>query len=159
DDWQLQQETALDLSITHTLVPKARLALYFGDGTERSWVELLDAAIHDTVNQPDVLSISWGYSERNDLWTQSAIGCIQEILAKAAMLGITVCCASGDQGANFDSDGARVEFPASSDYVLACGGTSFSRNDEIVWDGQEKASGGGISDTIPKPVWQKNIFA
>src|SRR5260370_10434021 len=44
----------------------------------------------------------------------------------AAALGITVCCAAGDNGSG---DGvttdqlAHVDFPASSPYVLGCGGT------------------------------------
>ena len=40
------------------------------------------------------------------------------------MLGVTVCCASGDDGSSDGEDGAaHVDFPASSPHVLACGGT------------------------------------
>ena len=44
----------------------------------------------------------------------------------AAAMGITVCVASGDNGSSDGvSDGAdHVDFPASSPYALACGGTS-----------------------------------
>ena len=43
----------------------------------------------------------------------------------AATLGITVCCASGDSGAvdNAPDGQPTVDFPASSPYVLGCGGT------------------------------------
>lgn len=45
----------------------------------------------------------------------------------AAALGVTICCASGDNGSadmaqNWDGK-AHVDFPASSPSVLGCGGT------------------------------------
>jgi kumamolisin len=81
----------------------------------------------------------------------------------AAMLGITVCCASGDNGS---SDGvndrrAHVDFPASSPHVVACGGTRVEVKDgaissEVVWNAGATggATGGGISDVFPPPSWQ-----
>jgi len=60
-----------------------------------------------------------------------------------------------------------VDFPASSPYVLACGGTTllFSGNTftgEKVWNdgGRDQgggATGGGVSDDIAQPSWQKGI--
>jgi kumamolisin len=81
----------------------------------------------------------------------------------AAAMGITVCVASGDNGSTDGvSDGNdHVDFPASSPYALACGGTSLRANQtaitsEVVWnDGANGgASGGGISSFFPTPGWQ-----
>jgi kumamolisin len=80
----------------------------------------------------------------------------------AAALGITVCCASGDNGS---SDGERdglqhVDFPASSPFALACGGTHLegtgsSIGSEVAWnDTSGGATGGGVSDMFDMPAWQ-----
>ena len=53
------------------------------------------------------------------------------------MLGITVCIASGDDGAAdtgpraWDGE-AHVDFPASSPFALACGGTRLLVNDNAI---------------------------
>lgn len=155
---QFRYETALDLSIIVKIAPDAKLAVYFAPVTERGWLDALDAAIHDRTNCPSVLSISWGYPERNDFWTDGAIAAVEDIAAGAALLGITVCVASGDLGPYFDSSGARVYFPASSRYALSCGGTMFKNGLEEVWRDASHASGGGVSDTIPRPKeWQQGI--
>ncbi|HJW18948.1 MAG TPA: S53 family peptidase, partial [Candidatus Nitrosotalea sp.] len=78
-------------------------------------------------------------------------------------LGITICAAVGDNGSSDAvEDGlAHVDFPASSPYVLACGGTRVESSDnkivaESVWNDLPNggATGGGISDTFDLPVWQ-----
>jgi kumamolisin len=78
----------------------------------------------------------------------------------AAALGITVCCAAGDNGSGDGvNDGlAHVDFPASSPYVLGCGGTRLETvNNEVVWnDGPNSATCGGVSDFFPLPTWQAN---
>jgi len=81
----------------------------------------------------------------------------------AAALGITVCCAAGDNGSSDGvNDGkAHVDFPASSPFALACGGTRLeSANNavtsEVVWNDNSatSATGGGISDVFDLPTWQ-----
>ena len=51
-----------------------------------------------------------------------------QALQTAAALGVTVCCASGDNGsADGEADGkAHVDFPASSPFALGCGGTKLT---------------------------------
>jgi kumamolisin len=93
-------------------------------------------------------------------------------LQSAAMLGITVCCSAGDDGAadmHADHwDGiAHVDFPASSPFALACGGTRLEASagkitKETVWnqkgiDPRSKSfgsTGGGISQFFPIPSYQ-----
>ncbi|HEX5413956.1 MAG TPA: S53 family peptidase [Terriglobia bacterium] len=55
-----------------------------------------------------------------------------------------------------------MDFPASSPYALACGGTHLvgtaaSITDEEVWNDlpDNGATGGGVSDAFPLPSWQK----
>jgi len=78
-------------------------------------------------------------------------------------MGITVCAAAGDAGSNDGvNDGSvHVDFPASSPYVLACGGTRLTTDaqdnirEEVVWHASnDSATGGGISTVFPKPAYQ-----
>lgn len=148
-------ETALDIQIAGALAPGARIVAYFSTNDEKGWVDTVFRAIHDDENRPTVLSISWGATE--DSWSVDAIQTLNKMFEDAAALGITVCAASGDEGCAMDLDGhCRVTFPASSPFVLACGGTSPATEErEVVWTVKNaNASGGGISDRIARPRWQ-----
>jgi kumamolisin len=161
-------EVTLDVEIVGAIVPGARIAVYFSPNTDAGFVDAVSRAIHDDVNKPSVVSISWGSPESN--WTAQSQSAFNDVLQSAAVLGVTVCVASGDGGS---SDGAtdgqdHVDFPASSPYVLACGGTHLTASasasaqgigQEVVWnDGdQGGAGGGGISATYALPVWQQGL--
>jgi kumamolisin len=92
---------------------------------------------------------------------------INQQLQSAAMLGVTVCAASGDDGAGDQvNDGrAHVNFPASSPFVLSVGGTMLTGTPpaEVVWSaapgdqsqsGDGGSTGGGVSTVFPRPGWQ-----
>ena len=148
-------ETALDVQLAGTLAPGARIVVYQATNDEKGWLEACYRAIHDAENRPSVLSISWGATEER--WRPDTMETLNEMFEEAANLGITVCAASGDAGCAIDIDGhCRVSFPASSPFVLACGGTSRADGyNEIVWNVRNSAaSGGGISDRISRPSWQ-----
>jgi kumamolisin len=84
----------------------------------------------------------------------------------AGALGITVCCAAGDNGSSdgVNDQGVHVDFPASSPYALGCGGTRLEGtngqiSNEVVWDevaAGEGATGGGVSVVFAQPAWQAN---
>jgi kumamolisin len=162
-------EVLLDIEVAASLAPGANIVVYFAPFTEQGWVDVIGTAVHDTTHHPSVLSISWGYTEGQDIWTSQAIRAVDQAFQAAAVLGVTVCCASGDDGSVDQlADGhAHVDFPASSPYVLACGGTSLQASGgrligETVWNNGERASGGGatgggISDMNPLPSWQQGI--
>lgn len=157
-------EVALDIEVAGAIAPQAQIAVYFAPNTDRGFLDAINQAIHDTTNHPSVISISWGGAEAN--WTSQAMTTMDQAFQAAAMLGITVCCAAGDNGS---SDGvsdqkAHVDFPASSPYALGCGGTRLEATNnqvssEVVWnDGGNGAgaTGGGISDVFGLPTWQAN---
>src|SRR6202012_4111660 len=89
----------------------------------QGFLDAITKALHDTVNKPSVISISWGSAEVN--WTKQAFDNFNETFKTAAALGVTICIASGDSGSrDNETDGkVHVDFPASSPYALACGGT------------------------------------
>jgi len=158
-------EVALDIEVAGAAAPGAKIVVYFAPNTDRGFLDALTTAIHDRTHKPSVVSISWGSPECR--WTQQAMDAFDEACQTAALLGVTVCAAAGDAGSadmqstdpDFD-DRAHVDFPASSPHVLACGGTRLDATDgsikaESVWnDGPDSATGGGVSDVFPLPLWQ-----
>ena len=157
-------EVALDIEVAGGVAPAARIAVYFAPNTDRGFLDAITQAVHDTTNNPSVISISWGGPESS--WTSQAMQAMDQAFQAAAVLGITVCCAAGDGGS---SDGvndqlAHVDFPASSSYALGCGGTRLSSannrvTSEVVWNDisiGDGATGGGVSDAFGLPQWQAN---
>jgi kumamolisin len=166
-------EVMLDVEVVAGVCPKATIPVYFGPTfDERSWVDTIDKAIHDADNNPMILSISWGNSEDGptSAWQGISIDHINDSLQEAAMMGVTVCVAAGDDGSDDQGgDGkAHVDFPSSSPFVLAVGGTDLRvRNGsatERVWkdgDGLRSdgggATGGGVSVLFARPSFQSDI--
>lgn len=156
-------EVDLDIEVAASVAPGARIVVYFAPNTDAGFLNAITTAAHDTTNKPSVISISWGGPERS--WTMQAMQAMNRALQEAAALGVTVCCAAGDNGS---TDGVNdghfhVDFPASSPYALACGGTRLEGSgdtitSEMVWnDGTNGgATGGGVSDVFPLPSWQGN---
>ena len=154
-------EVLLDIEVLGAVAPKADVLVYFAPNTDQGFVDAISQAVHATPT-PTVVSISWGQSE--DQWTAQSRTAMDNALADAAALGVTVTGAAGDSGSgDSQSDGQQhVDFPASSPHALACGGTSLHADangtvqSETVWnDGAQGGStGGGVSDTFPLPSWQ-----
>ena len=157
-------EVMLDIEVAGAIAPRANIAVYFAPNTDAGFLDAITTAIHDTQNKPTVISISWGGPESS--WTEQAMTAFDQAFQAAAAMGVTICSASGDNGS---SDGANdgadhVDFPASSPYSLACGGTSLQASNgtitnEVVWnDGANGGStGGGVSSFFPVPPWQEGI--
>ncbi|MGA9011913.1 MAG: S53 family peptidase [Acetobacteraceae bacterium] len=157
-------EVMLDIEVVGAIAPGAHIAVYFAPNTDAGFLDAITTAVHDTSNRPSVISISWGGPESS--WTQQSLTAFDSAFQAAAAMGITVCVASGDNGSSDGvNDGANhVDFPASSPYALACGGTSLQASGttitgESVWnDGaQGGASGGGVSSVFPLPAWQDGL--
>ncbi len=157
-------EVMLDIEIAGAVAPGASIAVYFTPNTDRGFLDAITTAIHDSRNKPSVISISWGGAEPT--WTDQALQVFNQAFQDAAALGITICCASGDSGSSDDvNDGqAHVDFPASSPYVLACGGTRLNAagnqiEREVVWNNplDGGATGGGVSEVFPSPDWQAAV--
>lgn len=153
-------EVQLDIDIAGSVAPGADIVVYFGVNQMGGLLDVVRAAIDDRTNRPSVLSLSWGAAESE--FARQDLDAIDQAMQSAAALGITICVASGDSGAqdNVPDGGLHVNFPASSPYVLGCGGTRLPHNGpEVAWnDGAEGgASGGGFSAVFAKPAWQTGV--
>lgn len=155
-------EVMLDIEVAAAVAPGARIVVYFARNTEQGFLDAVTKAVHDKVNRPSVISISWGGVEKK--WSKQTMNNFNEVFKTAGVLGVTICVASGDAGsANGIQDGrVHVDFPASSPYVLACGGTKLVAHEgdivsEVVWHAADNAcSGGGISEFFQRPGYQSD---
>jgi kumamolisin len=154
-------EVALDIEVAGAAAPGATQLVYFAPNSDQGFVDSVSDAAH-AAPAPVVISISWGQSE--DSWTAQGRTALDEAIADACALGITVCVAAGDNGsADGVTDGRpHVDFPASSPHALACGGTRLvvsatgAITSETVWNDAPSggAGGGGVSDAFAVPTWQ-----
>ena len=93
-------------------------------------------------------------------------GHLNAALSDAVRLGVVVTAAAGDMLATdaVDDDLVHVNFPASSPYVLACGGSRIElaadRNSiasEVVWNDGIRGTGGGVSEVFDVPDYQHGV--
>ena len=159
-------ETHLDLEVIGTICCNSRINIYRGaNNGGPGFVDAVRQAVDDNC---DVVSISWGHTESDD---DVAVEPMESFFRKAADQGTTICVASGDGGSGDArigyhaipaADGkAHVQYPASSPWVLACGGTQLmmegDKHVETVWNNahmQRAATGGGVSEIFDAPNYQ-----
>ncbi|NGY06931.1 protease pro-enzyme activation domain-containing protein [Solimonas terrae] len=127
------------------------------NGTNQFVTDNVAKALNISIGGCEALNVLLGDSDMED-----------QLYMEAMAQGQTVFVSAGDAGASCsvlinlgtpDSGPPSVEYPASSPYVVAVGGTSlFTDTDynyvqEITWTG----TGGGTSTFEPAPDWQKGI--
>lgn len=164
-------ETTQGVQLAGTFANQAKIVVYFGRNDEAGRYRVLAHAIRDREHAPSVLCCSWhiGFEEQVSVAERTRLNALFE---EAGRRGVTVCVASGDWGDGTAAPGAagapapqrpRVCFPASSPYVLACGGSSqvlrLPAGEETVWDEivatATLGSGGGASRCFALPKWQR----
>ena len=155
-------EVMLDIEVVGGLASGAAIVVYFAPNSDAGFVDAVAQAAHASPT-PAAISISWGGSEDN--WTPQARTALDQAIADAVVLGVTVTAAAGDDGSTDQATdgGVHVDFPASSPHALACGGTRLVADtatgavtSETVWNNGAGggATGGGVSRVFPLPDWQ-----
>ncbi len=156
-------ESNMDVIVAGSFAPKALILVYAAPDSHQGAFHALAHATTDP-GHPAVISCSWSSIE--SAYEPALIKTMNTLFQLAALQGITLCFSSGDDG-----DGTlwglaktpTVHYPASSPYVLACGGTSLraagAKFTEVSWNEKagkmRMASGGGYSVANPRPTWQK----
>lgn len=166
-------ETALDVQWAHAMAPGAAIVVLTSPVDETEGIQGLPQFLELEKYALDfhlgnIISQSWGTAE-NTLFTPAGINLISDFeafYARAAAERVTVLAGAGDSGsANVDVNGdfypfPTILFPASSPFVLAVGGTSLQLSStgafesEVVWNDANGATGGGISQYFPQPLYQ-----
>lgn len=155
-------ETMLDIFVAGAVAPGAKFIVYEGPSDLAGVYDSIYAAVHDTTNNPSIISISLGVGEQ--LLSGTILSAFDQLFQQAAILGITICVSSGDTGSIQSDYSINVSWPASSPWVLSVGGTSLELNDnntifsEVAWNNILGASGGGVSSAYPAPSWQTGLI-
>jgi kumamolisin len=157
-------EVELDIEVAGAVASGAQIGAYFAPNTDQGFIDAVTTAVHDATLKPSIISISWGGPESS--WTEQSRNALNSACQDATTMGVTILAASGDNGA---SDGSTkgtlaVDFPASSPYVIGCGGTKLtlsgaSIGSEQAWNelsSNEGATGGGVSEVFPLPSYQQS---
>jgi len=149
-------ETTLDIENLSAEATGAHILVYEAPDTSFANFELMHNQIA-SANLAQVVSTSWVACEAS---TGSNIATENAIFKQMAAQGMTMFVGSGDNGAyacSATSKTLAVDFPPSSPYFTAVGGTNLFLNTDGTYSSESAwtSSGGGISSSLAKPTWQK----
>ena len=171
-------EEELDVEFSHAMAPGANITVYSGNYGEPL------APVIALVDQQDIVNVfsqSWGESENYFPFLGASFYMFNAVLPDEYYLlgsaeGITFTDSSGDGGgAGYASQPAgTIDYPASSPYVTATGGTTtflafegstVVSSYQTAWSGEGfenplsnfGGGSGGVSMVEPKPWYQDNI--
>lgn len=152
-------EVALDSQVIGAAAPDAKQAVIFAPNSDRGFIDAVTRATFPEKgeNPNQAISISWGAPMES--WTDQGKRGMNLAFKKAALKGLSVFAASGDDGAR-DASPSRtfqVDYPAADPYVTGTGGTRLTLQNgkvlgEVAWNNGEGrgAGGGGVSpDAVP----------
>ncbi|MGA2784320.1 MAG: hypothetical protein ABSF09_06455, partial [Candidatus Bathyarchaeia archaeon] len=158
-------ETAMDVEAVHTVAKGAGIVLLYDSFSLMNAIDYVA-----TNNLAKVVSNSWTYgcgsgSCSDTQLSSSLVSSVHSRLMADVALGLTICFASGDEGAKPDGTNLGTEFPASDPNVLAIGATDLvlagsctntcaGYGSESGWSG----SGGGYSGHFSESSWQTSTI-
>lgn len=170
-------EETLDVEAVHAMAPGASIVFVGAPNSNQD----LDAALSHTIDSglANIITNSYGFS--GEFLPSGFIKPYNDIFLQAVVQGIGLYFSAGDSGDEIDTLGTRsVDWPASSPWVTAVGGTSLgvgAANDylfETGWGtGRSKivngawnipppgewwyGGGGGTSRIFPQPFYQVGV--
>ncbi|MGU7813833.1 protease pro-enzyme activation domain-containing protein [Burkholderia sp. AW49-1] len=150
-EWSLDSQTIVGMS-------GGLKQLNFYVARSFAWSDIalaINRAVSD--NTARVINMSIGGCEN---WAPTAA--IDSLFQVAVAQGQTFSVSSGDSGSvAYGCTGTSVQYPATSPYVVAVGGTTLYTNGNGSYAGETawNDSGGGISGIEPIPSWQSNVPA
>lgn len=152
-------EVVLDIEIIISIIPNADIYVYFAPNSAKGFYDAINRGINDGCK---IISISWGAPE--PWWSSSTLTAFNNLFQSATLQNINVFAASGDTGSSDGLSGNNVDFPASSQYIIGCGGTTIQTSgntitSEVVWNNNSltSATGGGLSAFFTKPSYQNSV--
>jgi subtilase family serine protease len=172
-------EETLDVEAVHGMAPAAKIVFV---GAPNNYQDL-DAAMNHVVDEHLAQIVTNSYGFTTELLHPGFVKPFEDTLIQAALEGIGVYFSSGDYGDGTAVNGfATPQWPASSPWVTAVGGTSLgigigidSANTRVIetgwgtsnynsnlttlvstWTGWLYGAGGGVSKIFPEPKYQEN---
>ncbi len=170
-------EETLDVEAVHGMAPAAKIVYV---GAPNSFQDL-DAALNHVVDQHLASIVTNSYGWNSELLPPGYVKPFNDILMQGAAEGIGIYFSSGDNSDESHTVGyVTADFPASSPWVTAVGGTSLAvgKNNSYLfetgwgtarssWTGTDwnppapgtwvYGGGGGVSQLFPEPDYQKGV--
>ena len=173
------EETTLDVEWSHVIAPGAKILLEETPVSETEGVQgfpQIVQAENFVINHHlgNVISQSFGATEQTFPNTRSLLD-LRSAYINAALHGVTVLGASGDDGAtNAELNGADlfpmrvISWPSSDPLVTSVGGTMLDLDangarlaPDVVWNDLDSvgggATGGGVSSIFSRPLFQTGV--
>jgi subtilase family serine protease len=168
-------EETLDVEAVHGMAPAAKIVFVGAPNDHQD----LDAAMNHIVDKGLAQIVTNSYGFPTELLQPGFVKPFEDTLIQAAIEGIGVYFSSGDNGDETSAFGfATTDYPASSPWVTAVGGTSLgisSTNTRVIetgwgtsnynsdpktlvstWTGWLYGAGGGVSKIFAEPSYQTN---
>ena len=146
-------ESLLDIEYIKAVASAVPLTVIYS--TQYSILGWIDQVL-SMKTPPLVHSVSYGNDEVQQQSVQYMYSCNAQFMA-AGVRGLSILIASGDQGVWGRSGVSSVfhpDFPASSPYVTAVGGTNFKTASVVGPETAWNCGGGGFSNTFGRASWQ-----
>lgn len=156
-------EASLDVEWSGAAAPSAKILFVYS-------TDIFNGSLTQTIdnNLAPIVSISYGLCE-SLVSSSYNINSINQLLQQANAQGMTVIGAAGDGGATdcdamgLASGGLAVDFPASSPFATAAGGTMFSgdvSNPGAYWNSSNSSNGtnqytSSARNYIPEQTWNE----
>ncbi len=170
------EESTLDLEVVDAVAPDLKaIDVYENAGDAADVTRSVVLPLLSAGAKPQVISASLGLCEpyMELAFSRATLTSIERDVELAAATGITLIVATGDDGSSgcINSRGAIVDrlavnYPATSPFVTAVGGTNVSLtptnviSGQTVWNDtpvQLAAAGGGVSELFGRPSYQKPV--
>jgi len=157
-------EPVLDVLAASALAPGLAGITAYEFDPYSSIVFPLAAVVGDSLaaDGPDLLSTSVGICQATMSSGELAIA--EWLLAVGSAGGLTAVASAGDTGSSGCApvdDSEAVQYPASSAYATAVGGTGVAPGsrgkEQVVWNAGGRAGGGAQTSTVPRPWYQASV--
>jgi len=151
------EESSLDLEWAGAVAPSASIEFVTGEDVfANSMTQAIDQDL------APILTVSYGDCESGFQSGSPNLEALNVLFKQANAQGQTVLGPAGDAGAadcdyeeTFATQGLAVDFPASSPYVTAVGGTQFDEGSGTYWSTTTGANGGSALSYIPEQPWNE----
>ncbi len=157
-----EAESDLDLQWSGGIARDAAISFVYTGASSNYGV--FDALVYAVENDTaPLVSLSYGDCETD--YSDADVATLESTLKQASAQGQTVLVASGDSGAadcdyatdtdlvTTASHGLAVDYPASSAYATAVGGTSFNEGTGSYWSSGNSSHNGSALSYIPEIAW------
>ncbi len=154
-------ESHIDVEWSGAAAPSATILFVYG-------TDVLANAMTNAIDRKvaPIISSSYGFCETGN--STSVLNTYNQLFQQANAQGQTIVNSAGDAGATdcdnsgVATEGLAVDFPASSPFVTAAGGTMFSadvNNPASYWNTSNGSSGGSATQYIPEQPWNETTAA